>query len=107
MARALDELVIAGVETSAPFHRRVMDEKDFQSGDFSIRYLEEHPDLLEPEAADEEWVAAAVAAALLEHEHRRSHAPRLGPDSGTRMSAWRAAGRRSGASFDSAAQNPF
>ncbi len=25
MARALDELVVAGVETCAPFHRRVMD----------------------------------------------------------------------------------
>jgi len=96
MARALDELVITGVETSAPFHRRVMEEKDFRSGDFSIRYLEEHADLLEPEEADETWVAAAVAAALLEHEHRRSHAPRLGPESGTRMSAWRAAGRRFG-----------
>src|SRR5690606_4925798 len=47
MARALDELVVGGVDTSAPFHRRVMDERDFREGRLTIRYLEEHPALLE------------------------------------------------------------
>jgi len=93
MARALDELVIAGIETCAPFHRRVMDEPDFRSGDFSIRYLEEHPELLEPDEPEHEMVAAAIAAALLEDEHRRHRAPRIGAGGGATMSAWRRSGR--------------
>jgi acetyl-CoA carboxylase biotin carboxylase subunit len=93
MSRALDELVIAGVQTCAPFHRRVMDEADFRLGDLSIRYLEEHPELLDGEEPDEEVLAAAIAAALLEDEHRRSRAPRIGlPDGSASMSAWRRAG---------------
>jgi acetyl-CoA carboxylase biotin carboxylase subunit len=92
MSRALDELVIAGVETCAPFHRRVMDEPEFRSGDFSIRYLEEHPELLDGEEPESELVAAEVAAALLEDEHRRTRAPRIGGDGGPVMSAWRRAG---------------
>jgi acetyl/propionyl-CoA carboxylase alpha subunit len=92
MARALDELVIAGVETCAPFHRRVMDEADFRSGDFTIRYLEEHPDLLEPDYPDDQLVPAAIAAAMLEDEHRRRRAPRMRMNSGSPMSAWRRTG---------------
>lgn len=92
MARALDELVIAGVETCAPFHRRVMDEADFRSGYFTIRYLEEHPDLLEPDYPEDQLVPAAIAAAMLEDEHRRRRAPRMRMNSGSPMSAWRRTG---------------
>ena len=93
MARALDELVIAGVETCAPFHRRVMDEPDFRAGELSIRYLEEHPELLDGEEPDQELLAAAIAAALLEEEHRRSRSPRVaGPAGTTQMPPWRRAG---------------
>jgi acetyl-CoA carboxylase biotin carboxylase subunit len=93
MARALDELVIDGVETCAPFHRRVMDEPDFVSGTFSIRYLDEHPELLQPDEADEEVVAAALAAALLEDDVRRRRSPRIGGSEGAGLSAWQRAGR--------------
>jgi acetyl-CoA carboxylase biotin carboxylase subunit len=89
MSRALAELVIAGVETCAPFHRRVMDEPQFRSGDLSIRYLEEHPELLDGEQPEDDLIAAAVAAALLEDEHRRRRSPRIGGDGGPVMSAWR------------------
>lgn len=94
MARALDELVIGGIETSAPFHRRVMDDPDFQAGDLNIRFLEEHPDIMDGAEADEEIRAAAVAAALLEEEDRRRHrTPRLGAGGdGSTMSAWRRSG---------------
>jgi acetyl-CoA carboxylase biotin carboxylase subunit len=88
MSRALDELVVAGVETCAPFHRRVMDEPDFREGSFSIRYLEEHPGLVEPDAGGDELVAAAIAAALLEDEHRTHRAPRIG-GAASAMSPWR------------------
>ncbi|MDX1493459.1 MAG: acetyl-CoA carboxylase biotin carboxylase subunit [Longimicrobiales bacterium] len=92
MARALDELVVAGVETCAPFHRRVMDEGDFQAGNLSIRYLDEHPELLEDDEPEEELLAAALAAALLEDEHRRHRAPRIGETTGEPVSPWRRAG---------------
>ena len=93
MARALDELVVAGLDTSAPFHRKVMDEPDFRAGTLSIRYLEEHPDLLSGDGNDAERRAAAVAAALLEEERRHRHqTPRIGSGSDGGLSGWRRAG---------------
>ncbi|HEX6134851.1 MAG TPA: acetyl-CoA carboxylase biotin carboxylase subunit [Longimicrobiales bacterium] len=71
MSRALAELRVVGVETSAPFHRRVMTEPDFRRGDVTIRYLEEHAELLSPDGDEEVLRYAAVAAALLEEERRR------------------------------------
>ncbi len=46
MRTALDETVITGVEHLVPLHRRIMDESDFIAGDITIRYIEEHQDLL-------------------------------------------------------------
>ena len=39
MARALDELLVVGVDTSAPYLRDVMDEPDFARGDLSAELL--------------------------------------------------------------------
>jgi acetyl-CoA carboxylase biotin carboxylase subunit len=92
MARALDELVVVGVDTSAPYHRAVMGEPDFQAGALSIRYVEEHPTLLEDAEDEAALAAAAVAAALLEEEDRSRHrATRIG-GAACGMSAWRRAG---------------
>ena len=95
MARALDELVVGGVETSAPFHRRVMDEPDFRAGRLSIRYLEEHPELTDGAADAGTIEAVAVAAALLEEQARArgGGAPGRGAAADERkLSAWRMAG---------------
>jgi len=93
MARALDELLVAGVETSAPFHRRVMAEADFRAGRLSIRYLEEHPGLLDGEPAEDELRIVALAAALLEEERRRlQRSVRIGDAPASGMAAWRRAG---------------
>jgi len=89
MARALDELVIAGLETSASFHRRVMDEPDFRAGSLSIRYLEEHPALLQPVPDAGDLRAAAVVAAVLEEQDRGRAAPRIGAAGANGLSAWR------------------
>ena len=100
MARALDELVVAGLDTSASWHRRVMEEPDFRAGRLSIRYVDEHPGLTERVPDDDVLRAAAVIAALLEDEDRRRRSPQLGTamgresQSGARPStlpAWRAA----------------
>ncbi|MEQ9569201.1 MAG: acetyl-CoA carboxylase biotin carboxylase subunit, partial [Longimicrobiales bacterium] len=96
MARALDELVIRGVETCVPLHRRIMDHDAFRSGELSIRFLEEHAEVLEPgPAGGVDARAAAVAAALLEHAHRSGRAaPRIGGGGGRSraLPAWRASG---------------
>ncbi len=40
MARALDEFVIEGVKTTIPFHRQLMMNEAFRSGNFDTRFLE-------------------------------------------------------------------
>jgi acetyl-CoA carboxylase biotin carboxylase subunit len=110
LARALDELVIVGVETCTDVHRRIVRDADFRAGNLSIRFLEEHPHVLgagqgsEPAASalpasDEARTrAAAVAAALLEDAHRRRLTPaaeyRADPssDADARLTAWQSAG---------------
>jgi acetyl-CoA carboxylase biotin carboxylase subunit len=40
LARALEEMVVQGVETSIPLHQRLLEEEDFQSGAYTIKWLE-------------------------------------------------------------------
>ncbi len=91
MARALNELRVVGVETSAPFHSRVMQEPDFRAGRLDIRYLEQHEETLLAPPGDEQVIrAAAVAAALLEKKSSKKielQPAAAGAGSGT--SRWR------------------
>jgi pyruvate carboxylase len=94
MARALEELVIRGVETCVPFHRKVMNEEDFQNGDLSIRYLEDHPNLMEEAAQEDVLRAAAATAALLqEKERKRIRIKTSDQQEKEGFSAWKRAGR--------------
>jgi acetyl-CoA carboxylase biotin carboxylase subunit len=71
MHRALLELTIDGVETSRDFHLRVMEHPDFQSGDISIQWLEQHLDeLVHAPADDEARRVAAIAATLIAERDR-------------------------------------
>jgi propionyl-CoA carboxylase alpha chain len=65
MDRALSEYDVAGVETTIPFCRFVMQHEAFRSGDFNTGFVRDHftPDVLAP--APETARAAAVAAGLL------------------------------------------
>jgi acetyl-CoA carboxylase biotin carboxylase subunit len=93
MSRALDEIVIRGVETCVPFHRKVMDEEDFRSGNLSIQYIEEHPGLLDGDEEEALLQAAAVTAALLQ-EKERNRLRITSPSEDSRgFSAWKRAGR--------------
>jgi acetyl-CoA carboxylase biotin carboxylase subunit len=40
MRRALEELVVDGIRTTAPLHKRIMDDPEFQAGDYTIHWLE-------------------------------------------------------------------
>ncbi len=99
LRRALDELVVEGVDTCIDLHRRIAREPDFLEGDLSIRYLEEHPELLEAAHDAPGKRAAAVAAALLAERERNGVGPvRMGGageqdgDGGRRLSTWRSRG---------------
>jgi acetyl-CoA carboxylase, biotin carboxylase subunit len=96
MKRALSELRVVGVDTSVPFHLRVMDEPDFRAGRLDIKYLERHEDLLLAGTGDDELIrVAALAGALLEEESRTRRAmARMQPggDADTGRSGWRLRG---------------
>jgi acetyl-CoA carboxylase biotin carboxylase subunit len=93
MERALEELVIRGVESSVPFLARVMAEADFQAGDLSIRYLEDHPHLMDSDTDEAVLRAAAVCAALLEEKERgRLRVETSSETPATGFSEWRRTG---------------
>jgi acetyl-CoA carboxylase biotin carboxylase subunit len=94
MKRALHELRVVGVETSAPFLRRVLGEEDFRVGDIDIRYLERHEHLLGVSADAPTIRAAAVAAALLSEEERERRAIRRVASQDSPPSRWRDRGWR-------------
>jgi acetyl-CoA carboxylase biotin carboxylase subunit len=98
MKRALRELRVVGVDTSVPFHLRVMDEPDFRAGRLDIRYLDTHEaELLDARPAEEDLRVAALAAALLEEEGRaRRSVQRMGQAAAAGGSRWRGAGWRWG-----------
>jgi acetyl-CoA carboxylase biotin carboxylase subunit len=40
LRRSLDEYVIGGIQTTIPLHQRLVQNQDFQNGDYDIRWLE-------------------------------------------------------------------
>lgn len=63
--RALDELEIAGVKTTIPYYRALLDEEAFRQGCFDTGYVAAHPELVDyPEPAATQPKVAAIAAAL-------------------------------------------
>lgn len=64
MERALGETVLIGIPTNVPLHLRVLAEPDFREGTaVTTRYLEEHPEVLEPVEIPPTRIAAMAAAA--------------------------------------------
>jgi acetyl-CoA carboxylase biotin carboxylase subunit len=41
LRRALEEFAIEGVKTTIPLHQALLDDPEFQAGDYSIKWLEE------------------------------------------------------------------
>lgn len=50
MKRALDEFYIEGIKTTVPFHRQLMDNPDFQKGNYTTKFMETFE--LDPSYAD-------------------------------------------------------
>ncbi len=97
MERALGELVVVGVDTSVPFHLRVMREPDFRAGRLDIKYLDEHEEeLLGAPPSEEAIRLAALTAALLEEEARTRRGVARIAAGGARGSGWAGRGRWNG-----------
>ena len=95
MQRALEELVLVGVSTTQPFHRRLMADPDYRRGDVDIQFLERRPDLSAPEADPALAERIAIAAALAEAGARGLRTPaRAGEDRVGRE--WARVARREG-----------
>ena len=41
MERALDEFIIEGINTTIPFHRKLMKDKKFREGDYTTKFMED------------------------------------------------------------------
>jgi acetyl-CoA carboxylase biotin carboxylase subunit len=50
MLRALDEFVIVGIKTTIPLHKRILQHPLFVKGQYSTKFLEQHPELLTEKA---------------------------------------------------------
>jgi len=48
LRRALEEMVIEGVKTTIPLHKKLLDQPDILNGDYSIKWLEEWLETREP-----------------------------------------------------------
>lgn len=93
MRRALAEYAITGVKTTVPFHRRVMENPRFRSGDYDTGIAGE----IEAQAGDGRHLAtAAVVAAVLAYRERGKTVPRRFSGAEGRWSAWRAVARQEG-----------
>ncbi len=102
MIRALDEYEVAGVPTTIPFCRFVMEHEAFTSGHFSTHFVDDH---FRPEemnaltAEDEETLAIAAALFVDGHRHEQGHGPAssaggassipTGSSAPARFSSWR------------------
>ena len=40
MKRALDEYIIEGIQTTIPFHSKLMDDDEFKKGNFTTKFME-------------------------------------------------------------------
>ncbi|GAA0894075.1 acetyl-CoA carboxylase biotin carboxylase subunit [Fulvivirga kasyanovii] len=86
MLRAIEEYEISGIETTLEFGRFVLNHEAFTSGNFDTTFVERHfsPEKLETkEQNDEQMIAAALAAVLLEDtkQHKTQNAANSSPRS--------------------------
>lgn len=98
MRRALDEFQIAGIRTTIPFHKQLLNSEAFLSGNFYTESLETDPSLKpSPKTEQDENTVAAVIAALVEHTRQESHQTTNGNNVANKVevsNGWKEASRR-------------
>jgi acetyl-CoA carboxylase biotin carboxylase subunit len=87
---ALSEFVLEGVRTTIGFHKWVMENEHFISGDYDTHFIENHFRGVREGEEDEAELAIALAAAIKFEEDTK---PRVAPAQGP-ASRWKLLGRR-------------
>ncbi|WP_308364492.1 MULTISPECIES: acetyl-CoA carboxylase biotin carboxylase subunit [unclassified Microbulbifer] len=66
--RALNDMRLQGIKTTAPYYRQILKHPDFRAGSFDTSFVDQHPELLEySERSRPEDIALAIAAAIAAH----------------------------------------
>jgi pyruvate carboxylase len=74
LRRCLRNYVIVGPKTTIPFYLALVDDPDFQRGDFDTSYLETHPHLLDYEEQNTEINKLAKLIAEIHYNEENSYA---------------------------------
>ena len=97
MRSALGDYVVHGVKTSVALHRRILESKDFISGNTTTAFLENNADLLQPPELHitDDVIVAAVLADQLVHAQRKFSAGAESASDQTwqRVGRWEIGGR--------------
>jgi len=74
MIRAIEEYRIAGVKTTLPFCRFVMEHEAFRNGNFDTHFIEKYfkPELLDKHIEEEKEIAALLAAKIIAKSRKKS-----------------------------------
>jgi len=92
MRRALEEYRIIGVKTNIPFHQQIVNHTEFIYGQFDTSFVENRFAMQQSNGRDL-LEAAAIAAAMVAHDQRRSHRATLEHQGAPASNSWRMAGR--------------
>jgi acetyl-CoA carboxylase biotin carboxylase subunit len=93
MRRALAEYRVGGIKTNIPFHLRVMDNAEFQSGDYDTGFIARNEaTLCAPVSPDADLLADLLTAAAIE-ALTEAPAAAASDTASTEISAWRRADR--------------
>ncbi|MFP3867588.1 MAG: acetyl-CoA carboxylase biotin carboxylase subunit [Desulfobacteraceae bacterium] len=65
MQRALDEYLIRGIKTTIPLYKKLLQDEEFRSGQFTTEYMEKKIQALSYEDVKEPWDIFYIAAAAL------------------------------------------
>jgi pyruvate carboxylase subunit A len=74
LRRCLDNYVIVGPKTTIPYYLNVVNDPDFQSGDFNTSFIETHPHLAEYDEQDSEVNKLARLIAEVHYEQENKYA---------------------------------
>jgi acetyl-CoA carboxylase biotin carboxylase subunit len=74
LRRCLNNYVISGLKTTIPYYIQLVNEPQFQSGDFDTSYIEQHPELAEYRDDVSEVNKIAALIAEIHHEKMNPYA---------------------------------